>query len=203
MRILLVLAHPDPDSFNHAIAAAAREVLAGDGHEVVFHDLYADGFDPVLPAPEMSETAQVPREVAMACEELHQSDGLVFVHPNWWGQPPAVLKGWIDRVFRPGIAYRFLPGDGGEGVPEGLLRARTAVVFNTSNTRPEREIRVFGDPLEQTWTQCILGLCGVTHVVRRTFATIADSTSDQREKWLKEVRIVVRNSFQSASEIAG
>jgi NAD(P)H dehydrogenase (quinone) len=195
MRILVVLAHPEPASFNHAIAAAAREALAADGHEVAFHDLYAERFDPVLPAAEVSETGRAAPEVARACEELGQADGLVFIHPNWWGMPPAILTGWIDRVFRPGTAYRFLPGDGGEGVPEGLLRARAAMVFNTSNTRPEREQRLFGDPLERTWTHCILGLCGVPHVLRRTFATVVDSTPEQRDSWLNEVRGSVSQTF--------
>jgi len=53
------------------------------------------------------------------------------VHPNWWGQPPAILKGWIDRILRPGVAYQFLEGDAGEGVPVGLLKAETALIFNT------------------------------------------------------------------------
>ena len=70
----------------------------------------------------------------------------MIVHPNWWGQPPAILKGWVDRVFRPGIAYRFVEGDAGEGVPIGLLKASAAVVFNTSNTPDARERFAFGDP---------------------------------------------------------
>ena len=63
------------------------------------------------------------------------------------GQPPAILKGWIDRVIRPGVAYRFLEGDSGEGVPLGLLRAQTALVFNTANTPEDRESLVFRDRL--------------------------------------------------------
>ena len=56
-------------------------------------------------------------------------------------QPPAILKGWIDRVMRPGVAYEFLEGDSGEGVPNGLLKAKTALVFNTSNTPEDRELK--------------------------------------------------------------
>ncbi len=65
--------------------------------------------------------------------------------------PPAILKGWVDRVIRPGVAYEFLEGDGGEGVPCGLLRARAVLVFNTGNTYLEREMKIFGDPLETIW----------------------------------------------------
>ncbi len=195
MRILLILAHPNPGSFNHAIAAAAREALIAGGHEVVLHDLYAEGFDPILPAAEVPEHAPLPPEVAQACAELRAADGLVFVHPNWWGQPPAILTGWIDRVFRPGTAYRFLPGDAGEGVPEGLLQARAAVVLNTSNTALAREQRVFGDSLERIWKHCLLHFCGIPRVERRMFSTVVSSTPEQRRVWLAEVDDLVRKLF--------
>ena len=82
-----------------------------------------------------------------------QAQGIVIVHPNWWGQPPAILKGWVDRVLRPEVAYRFLEGDAGEGVPVGLLKAKAAIVFNTSNTPRRAELaslrRPAGNPLEK------------------------------------------------------
>ena len=71
------------------------------------------------------------------------AEGIIIIHPNWWGMPPAILKGWVDRVMRPGVAYEFLEGDSGEGVPRGLLRARRAIVFNTSNTLPEEGAKRF------------------------------------------------------------
>jgi putative NADPH-quinone reductase len=152
-------------------------------------------FDPCLPAKEIPEQGPLPMQVARACEELTLAEGLVFVHPNWWGQPPAILKGWVDRVIRPGVAYRFLPGDQGEGVPQGLLRARCALVFNTSNTPLAREQKVFGDPLERIWADCILHFCGVGEVRRRMFSTVADSTPEQRASWLEEARALVRDVF--------
>jgi len=106
-----------------------------------------------------------------------------------------VLKGWIDRVIRPGVAYEFLEGDSGEGVPRGLLRARAAVVFNTSNTEPEREKSVFGDPLETIWKNCVFGLCGVGVCHRRTFGTIVTSTKTQRKQWLDEVKAIIDSVF--------
>ena len=135
MKISLILAHPGPGSFNHAIAETARQTLLRRGHTVLFHDLYAEGFDPILPAHEIPKETVLPAAIARHCAEIAAADGIIVVHPNWWGQPPAILKGWIDRVIRPGVAYEFLDGDG-EGVPLGLLKAKTAVVFNTSNTPP-------------------------------------------------------------------
>jgi NAD(P)H dehydrogenase (quinone) len=151
MQISIILAHPDPKSFNHAIAQTAAEKLRQRGHGVVLHDLYAEGFDPILPTAEIPEEGVVADEVERHCWEISSADGIVIVHPNWWGQPPAILKGWIDRVIRPGVAYKFLNGDSGDGVPVGLLKAKAAVVFNTSNTQAERELAAFGDPLETLW----------------------------------------------------
>jgi putative NADPH-quinone reductase len=195
MEISVILAHPEPHSFNHAIANTVCRTLERGGHTVRFHDLYHEEFDPLLPVAELDTKAAPGRELARYCEELLRSDGLVIVHPNWWGQPPAAMKGWIDRVFRPGVAYRFLEGDGGEGVPVGLLRAETAIVFNTSNTPPEREMQEFGDPLDRLWKKCILGFCGVKNVVRETFSVVISSTPEQRVAWLGRAEEIVAASF--------
>lgn len=195
MNISVILGHPNPKSFNHAIASTAVSTLRENGHQVAFHDLYAEGFDPALPAGEISRGARLRASVARHCREIAQADGIIIVHPNWWGMPPAVLKGWVDRVLRPDVAYRFLPGDDGSGVPIGLLRAKVAFVFNTSDTPAARERRVFGDPLDTIWRNCIFGLCGVSHVHRRTFATVVTSTSEQRARWLAEVKRSVLKCF--------
>jgi Putative NADPH-quinone reductase (modulator of drug activity B) len=188
MRISIILAHPDPSSFNHAIALAAVEAIKANGHRVFFHDLYQEKFDPLLNREEIAEAAALPTAIKIHCEEIAAADGIVIVHPNWWGQPPAILKGWVDRVIRPGVAYEFLEGDAGEGVPKGLLKVRAALVFNTSNTETQREKNVFGDPLEIIWKNCIFGLCGVTNFHRRMFNIIVTSTEAQRKDWLNDVR---------------
>jgi NAD(P)H dehydrogenase (quinone) len=191
MQVSVILAHPSNQSFNHAIAKAAVAELKQNEHQVVFHDLYAEGFDPILPADEIPEEVALPKEVDLHCKEISRAFGIIVVHPNWWGQPPAILKGGVDRVIRPGIAYQFLDGDEGEGIPVGLLKAKVALVFNTSNTSTEREAKVFGDPLETLWKNCIFGLCGVETFYRETFNVIVTSTLDQRQAWLTRVREVV------------
>jgi NAD(P)H dehydrogenase (quinone) len=199
MKISLVLGHPRPDSFNHALAGAAADAARAEGHEVRFHDLQAEGFDPVLPPGEEPKGAPLPALVERHCAEIAEADGIVIVHPNWWGMPPAILCGWVDRVLRPEVAYRFVEGDTGEGVPEGLLRARSAVVLNTANTAPEREVRVFGDPLERIWKDCVFDLCGVKKVERRTFTVVVTSTPAEREAWLEEARGMVRRAWPRRS----
>lgn len=198
MQISIILGHPAPGSFNHALAAAVRDQLLADGHGVDFHDLCAEGFDPLLPAAELASDARLPEQIARYCDEAAAADGFVIVHPNWWGQPPAILKGWIDRVLRARVAYKFLEGDGGEGVPVGLLRARAAVILNTSNTSAARENDIFGDPLEAMWKQCVFGLCGVRRVERRMFRVIVTSTDDDRAQWLQDARSMVSKCFSSS-----
>ena len=137
MKLSLILAHPGPGSFNHAIAETARQTLLHNGHTVFFHDLYAEGFDPILPAHEIPKDATLPPEIARHCAEIASTDGIIVVHPNWWGQPPAILKGWIDRVIRPGVAYEFLEDDSGEGVPLWIA-ARTDSAGDQHDQHPAR-----------------------------------------------------------------
>ena len=195
MNVSLIVAHPNRRSFNHAIARTAGAQLEMNGHKVFFHDLYAENFDPILPATEIPTEANLSPEIQKHCDEISSAEGIIIVHPNWWGQPPAILKGWVDRVIRPGIAYRFADGDQGEGVPIGLLKAKAACVFNTSNTTPEREVRIFGDPLETLWKNCVFGLCGVNTYYRQTFSVVVTSAVEQRQEWLKNVREVVQRYF--------
>lgn len=195
MNILLILAHPDKKSFNHAIANECKKKLVENGHSVIFHDLYDEGFDPLITSEEIPKNGKIPNLVKKHCKDLTQSDGIIIVHPNWWGQPPAILKGWIDRIIRPGVAYEFIDGDNGEGVPIGLLKAKTAIVFNTSNTNEKRENEVFGDPLETIWKNCIFDFCGVKQFERRMFRIVVTSDLKQRLKWLKETRDLIDRHF--------
>ncbi|HUU74611.1 MAG TPA: NAD(P)H-dependent oxidoreductase [Methanoregulaceae archaeon] len=195
MIISVILAHPHTGSFNHAIAETVVTALREFGHTVAFHDLYKELFDPLLPYDEIARDALLPPLIAAHCTEIVAADGMVFVHPNWWGMPPAIMKGWIDRVMRPGVAYRFIEEDNGEGVPVGLLRAEATLVFNTSNTPGQRELEVFGDPLERLWKDCICMFCGIPVFHRRMFSVVVTSTDEQRKSWLDEVRTLTCEVF--------
>jgi len=193
--ISVILAQPSRGSFNHAIAETVVAALGECVHAVAFHDLYAETFDPVLPYDEIARDAPLPPFIAAHCAEIAAADGLVIVHPDWWGMPPAILKGWIDRVLRPGVAYRFGEGDNGEGIPIGLLKTKAALVFNTSNTPKQRELAVFGDPLQRLWKDCICTFCGIPVFHRRMFGVMVTSTEEQRESWLDEVRTLTLETF--------
>jgi len=195
MQISVILAHPYRGSFNHAIAETAATALRETGHTVIFHDLYAEHFDPVLPYGEIPRDSLLHPVIATHCAEIAAADGIVFVHPNWWGMPPAILKGWVDRVIRAGVAYRLAETDSGEGIPAGLLKAKAVIVFNTSNTPVQREQEVFGDPLERIWKDCIVSFCGIPACHRKMFGVIATSTEEQRKAWLDEVREITTKVF--------
>jgi len=170
-------------------------ILTDNGHEVIAHDLYEEQFNPGLPYGEFPREVMLPPEIQRHCNDLSEADGIIIVHPNWWGQPPAILKGWIDRVMRPGVAYEFLEEDNGEGIPRGLLKAQCAIIFNTSNTEAGREKTVFGDPLEAIWRNCVFGLCGVPNIHRRMFNIVVTSSDSQRKEWLSEVALTVDRFF--------
>lgn len=201
MKISVILGHPGKGSFNHAIAGRTIQTLKNNGHDVVFHDLYEERFDAILPYTESPKGAALDPVVQKHCNEISGANGIIIIHPNWWGQPPAILKGWVDRVIRAGVAYEFLEGDSGEGVPVGLLKAKTALVFNTSNTPAEREQKVFGDPLEVIWKNCIFDLCGVKNFYRKMYGVIATSTLEQRILWLEDVRETVNHFFSKSKDI--
>lgn len=197
MNVLIILAHPDKNSFNHAIANTSKERIIKNGHQVVLHDLYEEKFDPILTNSEIPKDIPFDKHISAHCDDLVQADGIIIIHPNWWGQPPAILTGWIDRVIRPGVAYMFKDDDSGEGVPVGLLKTRCAIIFNTSNTSEERENTVFLDPLETIWKNCIFDLCGVSEFYRKIFRIVITSKPDQRKLWLDEVIETMDSYFPS------
>jgi len=186
------LAHPYNKSFNHAIYHRTIETLKQQDVSVIAHDLYAEKFNPVLTAGELGFDVSEDSQVLKYAEELMASDLLIFIHPNWWGQPPAILKGWIDRVIRPPYAYDYPPELPVGDPPLQKMKGKLGIVFNTSNTPDPRERDYFGDPLENIWKQCVFGFCGIKMAERRMFRTVADSTGKVREDWLDEVQEIVK-----------
>ncbi|HET6467155.1 MAG TPA: NAD(P)H-dependent oxidoreductase, partial [Geminicoccaceae bacterium] len=125
MRLLVVHAHPVETSFNAAVHGAAVETLAAAGHEVRDLDLYAMGFDPVLGRQERIDyhepalnTARIAEHVA----HLRWAEGVILVYPTWWYGMPAILKGWIERVWVPGVAFTL--GRGLVPIQRGLPNIR-------------------------------------------------------------------------------
>ena len=137
-QICVILAHPYEKSLNAAIANTAVEKLQNSGYEVKFHDLYKEKFNPILSGTELVSDESDDELLKAHQKDIANAYGIVIVHPNWWGEPPAILKGWINRVFRQGVAYDFAPEDSGGGLPIGLLKPRSPS-FLTPQTRLKPE----------------------------------------------------------------
>lgn len=200
LKASVLLAHPYPKSFNHAIYQQICSTAEAIGLHVFKHDLYLEGFNPVLTRDELGSDSSNDQLVNLYASELMESDYLFFIHPNWWGQPPAIMKGYIDRVIRPPYAYDFPANDSGGGLPIAKLKGKYGVVYNTSNTEADRENNYFGDPLENIWGKCVFGFCGINKYHRRMFRSIADSNEEIRKAWLNKVSEDVREIFKTSPD---
>jgi putative NADPH-quinone reductase len=191
MKTLIILASPNRDSFNHAISEIVKESLLELGHEISFHDLYVERFDPVLSSDEISATElDLPSELRRYIDEVRESSGLIFIHPNWWGGAPAILRGWIDRVFRQNSIYNFTPN----GVVSRIGN-KVVQIFSTSNTPKNIELDVYGDPIEVFWKTIVFGLLGSKSFERQNFESIIMSTNEQRKEWLNQTKEIINRRF--------
>jgi len=114
MRIQVVHCHPLTDSFDHALFETIVETLRGNRHDVIATDLYREGFQPAMTEAERRSYMDNDYDlsgVAAYAETLKKVDGLILCFPHWWFTMPAVLKGWVDRVWGPGVAFTYDPED--------------------------------------------------------------------------------------------
>ena len=102
--ISVILAHPYGGSLNAAIAQTVAATLRSNGYQVNFHDLDQEKFNPVMSQEELAGDHTNDNLLKCHQQEIMRADGIIIIHPNWWGQPPAILKGWVDRVLRQHIA---------------------------------------------------------------------------------------------------
>lgn len=148
MKLLLVYCHPDPQSYGAALRRTAADALRSAGHELREIDLYAEGFNPVFSAAEkttyLADTVQNIAGVAAHVEALRWADGWVVIYPTWFYGAPAMLKGWLERVWLPGVSFRIATGKqrtiGGE-----LSNIKRFIGITTSGS-PWWWLKVIGDP---------------------------------------------------------
>ncbi|MDQ0465969.1 NAD(P)H dehydrogenase (quinone) [Caulobacter ginsengisoli] len=159
MRHAVILAHPRRASFCGAVARTCAKTLKSMGHSVVTRDLYAIGFDPCLRAEELPTTrGHAPRaDVVAERAKLARCDSFIFIYPFWFNAPPAILKGYVDRVFSLGFGYR--PALGGTA---GLLIGRSLMSVSTSGA-PEDWVEATGalGSLEQTFDRHVAAVTGL------------------------------------------
>jgi NAD(P)H dehydrogenase (quinone) len=148
MRLLVVFCHPDPDSYGAAIFRTACHALCEAGHELRIIDLYAEGFDPVFTLDEkrsyLTDTAQNIAGVASHVEALQWAEGWVAIYPTWFYGLPAMLKGWLDRVWLPGVTFQVATAK--KRTIRGELQNIRRFVGITTSGSPWWWLRVIGDP---------------------------------------------------------
>lgn len=148
MRLLLVFCHPDPASYGAALRRAAVDALQVAGHELREIDLYAQGFDPVFSAAEkttyLSNTQRNIDGVAEHVRSLQWAEGWVVVYPTWFYGAPAMLKGWLERVWLPGVTFRVATAK--QRTIGGELRNIRLFVGITTSGSPWWWLKVIGDP---------------------------------------------------------
>ena len=165
MRVLVLYAHPLPDSFHASLHRLVLETLRGAGHEVDDCDLYAEGFDPVLSAAERRGYHEVPSNrlpVAGYVERLLRAEALVLCFPTWTFGPPAILKGFFDRVLMPGVAFHL---NEGRPVTPGLTNLKRIAAVTTYG-RPRRTVLWVGDLPRRMVTRYLRSLTGMRARVR-------------------------------------
>ena len=199
MRVLVVSAHPVPDSYVAAVRVAAIRGLAAGGHDVDHLDLDTEGFQPVLTREEWEghrwtgvESDRPPgagdppqADVAAHAARLRAADALVLVYPTWWGAPPAIMKGWLDRVWVEGVAFTFRPD--GRRTRHELRRIRHLVAITTHGS-PKRINAVEGEPGKRLVLRQLRAACH-PRVRTRWIARYGIDQSDEagRRRFLEHV----------------
>jgi NAD(P)H dehydrogenase (quinone) len=160
MNVLMVTAHPCADSFTHAVAAAARRGLERGTHDVTSLDLYALGFAPAMSAAERAayhtDHPLIDPLTAEHAQLVQRAQMLVFVYPTWWSGPPAILRGWLERVLVPGVAFRF---DARGKVRPALTNVRRIVGISTYGS-PWLFVKLLNDGGRRMLTRALRLNCG-------------------------------------------
>jgi NAD(P)H dehydrogenase (quinone) len=197
MKHAVILAHPKPTSFCAAIAQACVGHLRASGQEVVLRDLYALDFDPRLKAEELpTQHGAVPAaDVAAERALLKDVKSLIFVYPFWFNAPPAILKGYVDRVLGLGFGYASITGH-----MEPLLDGVTLTSFSTSGA-PEHWVNSTG-ALRALMTVFDLHLCGVCGLRLLDHKHFGDVVSYMTEEWGFDILEQVRGRLNDVFELA-
>jgi NAD(P)H dehydrogenase (quinone) len=189
MRVQVIRAHPLRESFNEALFTTVISALQASGHEVRSTDLYGEDFDPRLSAAECShyhDGAYDASAVQAYVDALRWAEGLVFCFPQWWFGFPAILKGYFDRVWVPGIAFRHDPARG--RIRAGLTHISFLAAITTYGA-PWWFTRFYaGDPCRKMFMRALRPICGGS--VRCLYLALYDfdrSTPRDRARFLARV----------------
>lgn len=199
MKHVVILAHPNPDSVSNQIAQAYGEAVADLGQEVLIRDLYRQGFDPCLTVEETVtlKSYAAPPDVARERGLLAGTDVFAFVYPLWFNAPPAMLKGYVDRVFSTGFGFE----SDGRGGTSSLLDGKRLISFSTSGA-PDSWVSETGavDTLTNAFDRHLAAVCGMSVVDHVNFGGVVPGiTKEAVADMLATVQATVRRTFDPAA----
>ncbi|UVI28407.1 NAD(P)H-dependent oxidoreductase [Paenibacillus spongiae] len=183
-KIVVITGHPDPQSYCAALSDAYIEGATGSRAQIRRIDLSQIQFDPNLKYGYRKRTELEP-DLIEAQQLIRWADHLVFVYPNWWGAMPAILKGFVDRVFLSGFAYKYR-----ENSPlwDKLLTGKSAHLIVTMDTPPWYNRWIYKHAGHRVMKSNILNFCGIKPVRVTEIGPVKPSSEEQRTKWLDKVQ---------------
>lgn len=182
-KILIINGHPNPESFNFAITNEYHKGVLDSGSQVETITLAELKFNPNLQFGYQKRTELEP-DLAEAWKKIQNADHLVWVHPVWWGGLPAITKGFIDRLFLPGMVFQYRENSVWW---DKLLKGKTAHIITTLDQPGWYYRLVYGRPSVNQLKKCTLQFCGITPVKVSYIGIIKTANENQRKKWLKKV----------------
>ncbi len=185
MNWYIVLAHPNPASFTHAVGRAFMQGLEQAGADWELNDLYASGFDPVMAGDDFNQfttDGPLPGDVLAEQARLGRAHALALIYPVWWNEAPAMLKGWIDRVLSKGFAYDITA----DGTFQPLLKLRKVLILNTADNPNELlESSGLNAAARLTKAEGTFRFCGVPDVEHRILGAVSSDEAGRR-RFLEE-----------------
>ncbi|SDW85769.1 NAD(P)H-dependent oxidoreductase [Paenibacillus sp. PDC88] len=195
MKHLIIYAHPVQESFNHRICQTVQQTLEKSGHTVAVRDLYALNFDPVLSEQEMADcyAGEAPKEEVLKEQQyILDADSLIFIYPIWWAGMPAILKGYIDRVFSYGFAYAYNE----DGQLIRMLTDKHSLIINTHGSSAAHYDQIgMTDGLRVTAGAGILEFVGTQPVGHLLFGDMDDASEAQKEQIIEQIKTELSAMF--------
>jgi len=182
-KILIINAHPDKESLCNSLAASYKKGADSAGADCKLVNLTDLKFNPVLTNGYRQRTELEPDLLEMQ-KEISNADHIVIVYPNWWSTYPALLKGFFDRVFLPGFAFRYRENS---VLWDKLLTGKSARVIVTMDTPKWYYSLVYRNPGHHSIKTGILGFCGISPVKITSFSAVKSSDENKRKEWLAKV----------------
>ena len=183
-KVLVINGHPDQESFNYALSKAYISGLRNTDAQVELLNIADLDFNPNLKYG-YRKISELETDLLQAIDQIKQADHLVWVLPMWWYGMPALMKGFIDRIFLPGLFFKYQKGN---PFPKKLLKGKTARLVITADTVRWYDRWFMGSPLINQFKKGTLEFCGVKPVKLTYIAPIKDSSEAFRARWLSKVK---------------